>query len=253
MRKPFIVGNWKMNLGLADGVALATEIKAKADILANVSAGICPPSVFLSEISKRVKGSKLCLGVQNMHDKESGAYTGEISGQMIKDVGCTHSIIGHSERRHLFGESNELINSKLKTCISMQISPIFCVGETLEEREADKTTDVIDCQLRKGLSDIAASDIKKITIAYEPVWAIGTGKTASPEQANKVHAFIRNFLSKEFGNDIAETIIIQYGGSVKPDNIKELLTQKDIDGALVGGASLKASSFIEMLEIGNNL
>jgi len=253
MRKLFIVGNWKMNLSLAEGVSLANEIKLKSKDLKNVDSGICPPFVFLSDIKKAIEGSNVCLGAQNMHDKENGAYTGEVSGQMLKETGCTHVIIGHSERRHVFGETNAFINDKLKTSISIGISPIFCVGEKLDEREAGKTTDVIECQLREGLDGISGDDIRKITIAYEPVWAIGTGKTASPEQADEVHAFIRGYLSKGYGGEVADVVIIQYGGSVKPDNVVALLSQKDIDGALVGGASLKADSFVQMLELADKL
>ncbi len=253
MKKPFIVGNWKMNLSLKDAVKLAGEIKSFAGNMVNTHIGICPPAVFLSDIFKVITGSNVILGAQNIHFEDNGAFTGEISGLMIKDVGCTHTILGHSERRHVFGETDEFINKKLKKCFVDDISPIFCVGETLDERENGKTNDVIEGQLQNGLKDTNTADAKKLTIAYEPVWAIGTGKTASPEQANEVHAFIRDFLSKKYDANIASDIIIQYGGSVKPDNIRDLLMQNDIDGALVGGASLKSDSFLEMIEIANSI
>ena len=253
MKKPFIVGNWKMNLSLKDAVKLAEEIKSSAEKMDNTDIGICPPSIFLSDVGKIVNGSNVILGAQNIHFEDNGAFTGEISGLMIKDVGCTHTILGHSERRHLFGETDEFINKKLKRCFDIDILPVFCVGETLDEREDGKTNHVIENQLKNGLNDINAENAEKLTIAYEPVWAIGTGKTASPEQANEVHEFIREFLGKKYDANIASDIVIQYGGSVKPDNIKDLLMQKDIDGALVGGASLKSDSFLKMIEIANSI
>lgn len=253
MKKPFIAGNWKMNLCLKDAITLAETIKTKTENVSNVDIGICPSFVFLGDIAKVVKGSNIRLGSQNMHSKESGAYTGEVSGQMIKDIGCSHVIIGHSERRHVFGETDEFINKKLKSAFSFQLAPIFCVGETLEERGHGKTTDIIDNQLREGLRDINYENIKTLTIAYEPVWAIGTGKSASPEQANEVHTFIRKFITKEYGEEIAEGMVIQYGGSVKPDNINDLLLQTDIDGALTGGASLESESFLKIIEIADKI
>ncbi|MGR3179540.1 MAG: triose-phosphate isomerase [Candidatus Anammoxibacter sp.] len=253
MRKKFIVGNWKMNLSLKEAVQLADTIKTETKNISNIDVGICPPSVFLSEVHKTIDGSSIILGAQNIHDKENGAFTGEVAGCMIKDVGCTHAIIGHSERRHVFGETDCFINEKLKTCFSVQLTPIFCVGEKLEDRESGKTNDVVGSQLLNGLKDITSENAEKLVVAYEPVWAIGTGKTATPEQANEVHKFIRKCLSGKFGEKLAAEIVIQYGGSVKPDNAKELLLQSDIDGALVGGASLDAVSFLKMIEIADNL
>ncbi|MGR3218197.1 MAG: triose-phosphate isomerase [Candidatus Anammoxibacter sp.] len=253
MKKQFIVGNWKMNLSLKEAVLLADAIKTGTEKTSNIDVGICPPSIFLSEVHKAIKGSNIILGVQNIHDKENGAYTGEVAGLMAKDVGCTHAIIGHSERRHVFGETDCFINEKLKTCFSIRITPIFCVGEKLDDRESGKTNDVVECQLHNGLRGITAENAETLVIAYEPVWAIGTGKTATPEQANEVHMFIRKCLSEKFGEKLGAEIVIQYGGSVKPDNVKELLLQKDIDGALVGGAGLDAASFLKMVEIADNL
>ena len=253
MRKPLIIGNWKMNLNLTEAISLVKEIKARTDTINNVGFGICPPFVFLPEINKITNGSNIVLGSQNIHNEENGAFTGEVSGLMVKEVGCTHAIIGHSERRHVFGETDEFINAKLKTCFSIELTPIFCVGETLDDREGGKTNDVIGRQLLNGLQEISSENAKNLIIAYEPVWAIGTGKTATPEQANDVHVFIRNFLVEKYGREIADGLIIQYGGSVKPGNIKDLLAQSEIDGALVGGASLEANSFIEMIEITKSL
>lgn len=253
MKKPFIVGNWKMNLNLKEALLLAKTLKNETENINNTAIGICPPFVFLSEVYKAIEGSNIILGAQNINNKEKGAFTGEVAGLMIKDVGCSHVIIGHSERRHVFGERDEFINEKLKTCLSIQLTPIFCVGEKLEDREGGKTNDVVRGQLSNGLQDITGENARKLIIAYEPVWAIGTGKTATPEQANEVHTFIRDFLTEKYGKNVAEEMIIQYGGSVKPDNIKDLLLQKNIDGALVGGASLEAKSFLNMIEIVNNL
>lgn len=252
MKKPFIVGNWKMNLSLKEAVLLAKTIRSETETIRKTDIGICPPSVFLTEIHKTIDGSNIILGAQNIHNKENGAYTGEVSGLMVKDVGCTHVIIGHSERRSVFGETDEFINEKLKRCFSVQLTPIFCVGERLENREQGGTNDVIMSQLRNGLQDITAENARKLIIAYEPVWAIGTGKTATPEQANEAHTFIRKLLTEKYGENAAAEMIIQYGGSVRPDNIKDLLQQKEIDGALVGGASLEAKSFLKMIEIADN-
>ncbi len=253
MRKPFIVGNWKMNLSLKEAVQLAGDIKSESAGVKNVDIGICPPFVFISSVYDVIKGSSVILGAQNVHDEDGGAFTGEVAGFMAKEAGCTYVIIGHSERRHVFGETDEFINRKLKKCVSIELAPIFCVGEKLEQREAGKTNDVIGEQLRNGLKDFTADAAGKLVIAYEPVWAIGTGKTATPDQANEVHAFIRDVLSTEFGAKVAGDMVIQYGGSVKPDNIKELLLQNDIDGALVGGASLKADSFLSMIKTADSL
>jgi triosephosphate isomerase len=245
MRQKVIAGNWKMNNDLNGAIDLISGIKS---ILANKSVEakliVCPPFTSLETARELLKGSVVGLGAQNMYYEENGAFTAEISASMLKSVGCEFVILGHSERRTIFCESDELINKKVKKAISTGLKPIFCIGETLEERESGVTFDVIKRQIEKGLADVSQADMETVIIAYEPVWAIGTGKTASPAQAQEVHAFIRAELVKLFGNDTAENTIIQYGGSVKPDNAKELLGQKDIDGALVGGACLKADSFV---------
>lgn len=247
-KKPFIVGNWKMNLTLAEGVEFARSLRKSVQGKNDVMCGICPPYVFLKDISAVIEGSGIYLGAQNIHNEQSGAYTGEISALMVREAGCTLVLIGHSERRHLFGESDSFINAKLKTALSVNLKPIFCIGETLKEREEGKTQYVVKDQLKNGLLGIGGSQIKKLVIAYEPVWAIGTGKTATPEQANEVHAFIRGILSEEYGQEVANNVYIQYGGSVKPENTKELLAQQEIDGLLVGGASMKVESFLKIID-----
>lgn len=247
-KKPFIVGNWKMNLTLAEGVEFARSLRKSVQGKNDVMCGICPPYVFLKDISAVIEGSGIHLGAQNIHNEQSGAYTGEISALMVREAGCTLVLVGHSERRHLFGESDSFINAKLKTALSVNLKPIFCIGETLKEREEGKTQYVVKDQLKNGLLGIGGSQIKKLVIAYEPVWAIGTGKTATPEQANEVHAFIRGFLSEEYGQEVAKSVYIQYGGSVKPENTKELLAQQEIDGLLVGGASMKVESFLKIID-----
>lgn len=249
MRKTVIAGNWKMNNDIKESEKLIVELK---NLLQNVKPKcdviVCPPFTSLSEASKLISGSMIKLGAQNMHFEESGAYTGEVSASMLKSVGCEYVILGHSERRNIFGETDIVINKKIKKALSAELKPIFCVGELLEERENGTTNDVVKRQVLKGLEGISADDMKNIIIAYEPVWAIGTGKTATPAQAQEVHEFIRDLIEIEYSLEIANDITIQYGGSVKPDNAKELLSQKDIDGALVGGACLKADSFMGIIK-----
>ena len=247
-KKPFIVGNWKMNLTLAEGVAFAKSLRKSLQNKNEIISGICPPFTFLKDISRVLEGSSICIGAQNIHSEKNGAYTGEISALMVKDAGCTHVLIGHSERRHLFGEIDSFINAKMKTALSIDLKPIFCIGETLNEREEGKTEYVVKNQLKNGLLEIAGNHVEELVIAYEPVWAIGTGKTASPEQANEVHSFIRGFLTDEYGKDVAGSVYIQYGGSVKPENTKELIAQPEIDGLLVGGASIKLESFLKIID-----
>lgn len=249
MRKTVIAGNWKMNNDLKGSEKLIVDLKnllqgekIKCDVI------ICPPFTSLSEASKLVSGSVIKLGAQNMYFEESGAYTGEVSASMLKSAGCEYVILGHSERRTIFGESDEVINKKIKKALSAGLKPIFCVGELLEERENGTTSDVIKRQLLKGLEGISVDEMKNIIVAYEPVWAIGTGKTASPAQAQEVHEFIRDLIEINFSLETANDITIQYGGSVKPDNAEELLSQNDIDGALVGGACLKADSFMGIIK-----
>jgi triosephosphate isomerase len=249
MRKTVIAGNWKMNNDLAQSEKLIVELK---NLLQNEKPNcdviVCPPFTSLSEASKLLNGSQIKLGAQNMHFEENGAFTGEISASMLKSVGCEYVILGHSERRAIFGESNELINKKIKKALAAGLKPIFCVGELLEERETGITNDVIKKQVLLGLAGITEAEMKNIIVAYEPVWAIGTGKTASPAQAQEVHEFIRDLIEIDYSLEIANDVTIQYGGSVKPDNAKELLSQKDIDGALVGGACLKADSFLGIIK-----
>jgi triosephosphate isomerase len=249
MRKNVIAGNWKMNNDLKESEKLIVELK---NLLQNEKPNcdviVCPPYTSLSEASKLLKGSQIKLGAQNMHFEDSGAFTGEISASMLKSVGCEYVILGHSERRAIFGESNEMINKKIKKALSAGLKPIFCVGELLEERENGTTNDVVKRQILKGLDGISAEDMKNMIVAYEPVWAIGTGKTASPAQAQEVHEFIRDLIEIDYSLEVANELTIQYGGSVKPDNAKELLSQKDIDGALVGGACLKADSFMGIIK-----
>jgi triosephosphate isomerase (TIM) len=243
VRKLFIAGNWKMNTTLAEGVALVKAIAAEAGDV-DVTLGVMPPAVYLPAIVEAAKGSAVVVGAQNMHFEEKGAFTGEISTGMIKDVGATHVILGHSERRHVFGESDCLINKKVKAALAAGLKPILCIGELLEEREADKTMEVNERQITKGLEGVTAEQMADVVIAYEPVWAIGTGKVASPEQAQDVHAEVRAILAKLYNDDVAQATVIQYGGSVKPENAAEILAKPDVDGALVGGAALKADSFL---------
>lgn len=209
---------------------------------------ICPPFTSLSEASSLLKNTAIKLGAQNMYFKGDGAFTGEISAKMLKSVGCEYVIIGHSERRTIFKETDKLINEKLKAALNAGLKPIFCIGETLEEREAGKEKEVLNTQLSGGLNEISLEQLKNIIIAYEPVWAIGTGKTASPEQAEEMHSYIRSYIKNDFTPEAAENLVIQYGGSVKPDNARDLLSQDNIDGALVGGACLNSDSFIGIIE-----
>lgn len=249
MRTKIVAGNWKMNNDLTASISLISEIKNsligknyKTKII------ICPPFTSLETANALLKGTSISLGAQNMYYEESGAYTGEISAKMLISVGCEFVIIGHSERRTIFKESDETINLKLKAALANNLKPIFCIGETLEERESNKTFDVIRRQLIAGLKELGESEIQSIIIAYEPVWAIGTGKNATPDQAQEVHKFIRDLLQKEYSTYLADNTVIQYGGSVKPENAAELMSQPDIDGALVGGACLKSDSFIKIVE-----
>ncbi len=251
MRKPFIAGNWKMNTDCGSGVALAKAISAEsADALSDgkITVAVCPPSVYLSSVAGALSSSSVGLGAQNVYSEEKGAFTGEVSVAMLKDVGCTYTLIGHSERRHVFGETNDMVNKKVHAAISGGLLPILCVGELLEEREAGNTEAVVKTQIIKGLEGIDAAKMQAVTLAYEPVWAIGTGLTASPQQAQEVHAFIRSILTDLYDASLAEEIRIQYGGSAKASNAAELLSEKDVDGLLVGGASLKAADFMGIIE-----
>ena len=249
MRKKVIAGNWKMNKNLNESISLIKDIKlASLNLSGKVEVILCPPYTSLETGANLLKESSVKLGAQNMHFEDSGAFTGEISASMLKSVGCEFVILGHSERRTIFNEPDEMINKKMKKALSSGLKPIFCVGETLEERETNRTEKVIEVQVVEGLKDIPEEEMKNIIIAYEPVWAIGTGRNATPQQAEDVHVFIRNLVNKLYSAVAAEKIVIQYGGSVKPDNSKELLSMPNIDGALVGGACLKADSFIDIIK-----
>ncbi len=248
MRKPLIAGNWKMNMLKKDAENFFKEFIPLVKGVDKVDILICPVFTVLDSASKFIEGTNVKLGAQDMYWEIKGAFTGEISPLMLKDVGCEYVIIGHSERRAYFGETNETVNKKLKSALENGLKPIMCCGETLEQREAGKTFEIIEKQIVEGLKDVYKDDKASVVIAYEPVWAIGTGKTATPEQAQEVHAFIRKLLKENFGEKIAENTIIQYGGSVKPNNVKDLMAQPDIDGALVGGASLKPDSFAQIVK-----
>lgn len=242
-----------MNLTLEDGVTFAKSLRKSLTDNNEILCGICPPFVFLKDICEALKGSRICVGAQNVHSEMSGAYTGEISALMVKEAGCTHVLIGHSERRHIFGETDSFINAKMKAALSVNLKPIFCIGETLREREEGKTKYVVENQLKAGLLGIDNNLVEGLVIAYEPVWAIGTGKTASSEQANEVHSFIRALLTDTYGKDIACNVFIQYGGSVKPENAAELTAQPEIDGLLVGGASMNLESFLKIIDAASRL
>ncbi len=247
MKKPLIAGNWKMYMNCAEATQLVRTIKAGVYKFHDVITVVCPPFTALSTVADELKDSEIGLGAQNMHFETEGAYTGEISPPMLKEIGCRYVILGHSERRTYFKETDALVQKKLKTALKYSLLPIVCVGETLQERESGKHWEVVAKQMNDSLADISADEILKVVIAYEPVWAIGTGKTASPEQAEEMHAFIRGLLSEKFGEDVANKLYILYGGSVKPDNIESLIEKPNVDGALVGGASLKAESFSQLV------
>lgn len=235
-----------MNLNRADSVALVEGLKA-AISSPSCDVAVCPPAVYLDAVAQAAAGSDIQVGAQNVYHESSGAFTGELSPSMVTDIGCTYVILGHSERRNILGESNEDVNKKLLAALEAGLIPIVCVGELLEEREADQTLAVIQSQFDGSFAGLSAEQAAKCVIAYEPVWAIGTGKVATPAQAEEVHASLRKILADKFGADVADAVRIQYGGSVKPDNAAELLSQPNIDGALVGGASLKADSFAAII------
>ena len=242
MRRPIVAGNWKMNLTVQEGKDLVTKLKA-ASFGSGVDVVVCPVFTSLWPVSQLLHDSSIGLGAQDMYWETQGAFTGEVSPLLLRDVGCHYVIIGHSERRRLFGETDEAVSKKLQSALKHGLLPIVCIGETLEEREENKTFEVLTRQLGGGLSNLAVTEAAKLVLAYEPVWAIGTGRTATPEQAQEAHAFVRGRLTKHWGHDAAQKVRIQYGGSVTADNAARLLGQPDVDGALVGGASLKAESF----------
>lgn len=244
MRTPIIAGNWKMNNTIAEAKLLVNNIK-KHSLNENVEAVICVPFVVIESIKKEIENTNIKLGAQNMHWEENGAFTGEISPKMLKELGVEYVIVGHSERRQYFNETDETVNKKVKSALSHGIKPIVCVGETLEERESNIEQQIVEKQILAALNDITEEQLNDIVVAYEPIWAIGTGKTATSEQANDIIAYIRKVISTKYSN--SHVVRIQYGGSVKPGNISELMNMEDIDGALVGGASLVAEDFVKLI------
>ncbi|MET1181336.1 triose-phosphate isomerase [Peribacillus frigoritolerans] len=251
MRKPIIAGNWKMNKTLSEATAFLEEVSnliPKQDVIDTV---VCAPALFLDQLVQAAKGTDVKIGAQNMHFEESGAFTGEISPIALADLGVSYVILGHSERREMFNETDEAVNKKAHAAFAHKLTPIVCCGETLEQREAGETNDFVGSQIEKGLAGLSDDQLKQAVIAYEPIWAIGTGKSSSAQDANEVCAHIRSVVADKFSNEAAAAIRIQYGGSVKPENIKEYMAQPDIDGALVGGASLKSDSFLQLLEAGH--
>lgn len=245
MRKPIIAGNWKMNKTIKEGLEFIEEVKGQTE--GDVEVLICAPFTLLKDLKLATKGTNIKVGAQNMHYENSGAFTGEVAPANLVEIGMDYVIIGHSERREYYGETDETCNKKVLKAIEVGIDPILCCGETLEEREADKTMDKVKGQIIAGLAGVKAEDLAKVVIAYEPIWAIGTGKTATAEQANEVIAYIRQVVRDVYG-DLADQVRIQYGGSVKPANVAEIMGQSDIDGALVGGASLKTADFLGLLK-----
>ncbi|MDO8535777.1 MAG: triose-phosphate isomerase [Candidatus Omnitrophota bacterium] len=248
LRKVIIAGNWKMNKNIGESIDLANSIKRSLYDIEDVEIVICPPFTSLSDVNEITMETNIKLGAQNCFWEKEGAFTGEISAPMLKNVGCEYCIIGHSERRQFFGETNETVNKKLKALLKENIKPIVCVGEKLEERKSGKTFDVIKDHVVNSLAGLSKEEMLRVVVAYEPVWAIGTGVNATKEQAQEVHKYIRTLLGQMHGDEVARSVRIQYGGSVKPENIKELISQEDVDGALVGGASLKADSFVQLVK-----
>ena len=247
MKNYFIAGNWKMNMTPSKGAAFATAL---ADAVAGCSARVlvAPPYVTIPAVAQAIRGTNIVLGAQNMSDHLSGAYTGEISIEMLKELGVSVVILGHSERRAIYGETDAFINAKVLLALVQGLEVILCVGETLAEREAGQLENVLQRQVVEGLKNVSNTDMERITIAYEPVWAIGTGKTATPDDANNAHAFIRSEIEKLYGKSVAESLVIQYGGSVKPSNVKDLMAMEHIDGALVGGAALSLEQFVPIVK-----
>jgi triosephosphate isomerase len=244
--KPFIAGNWKMHKTIPEAVEMVKALKEESPQLTDAELVVIPPYTMLSEVKKVIEGSTIQLGAQNIFWEEKGAFTGEVSPPMLKDAGCQYVTIGHSERRQYFGETNETVNKKIKAALAHELTPIMCIGESLEEREKGNTMDKVETQINSGLEGLGKDEIRRIVIAYEPIWAIGTGVTATPSQAEEVHSFIRKNLTEKYGNEIASYAIILYGGSVKPANTYSILKENNINGALVGGASLEADSFIQI-------
>ncbi|MFJ7745163.1 triose-phosphate isomerase [Peribacillus sp. NPDC097295] len=250
MRKPIIAGNWKMNKTLSEATGFLEEVSTLIPKSDKIDTVVCAPALFLNQLVQSAQGTDVKIGAQNMHYEENGAFTGEISPISLADIGVSYVILGHSERREMFNETDEAVNKKAHAAFKNKLTPIVCCGETLEQREAGETNDFVGGQIEKGLAGLSEDQLKQTVIAYEPIWAIGTGKSSSAEDANEVCAHIRSVVADKFSKEAAEAIRIQYGGSVKPENIKEYMAQPDIDGALVGGASLKPDSFLQLLEAG---
>jgi len=247
-RIPFIAGNWKMNKTIKEARELAAAVVRASMDLAGSEIVLCPPFTSLYEVAKTIEGSPVQLGAQDIFWEDNGAFTGEISGPMLKDAGCQYVIVGHSERRQIIGESDDMVNRKLKAALRNELQPILCIGETLEEREMGLTLQRIQAQLDRALKNLDREEVAKIIIAYEPVWAIGTGRNATPEQAQEAHHYIRQILAERYGEELASCAIILYGGSVKPENASSLAEKEDVDGFLVGGASLEAESFVKIIK-----
>ena len=247
MRRKFIAGNWKMNLNSAQGVELAAALAKAVGSASEVEIAVCPPSVYLSAIGAAIKGSAIGLGAQNCHHEAKGAFTGEVAPAMLLDIGCKYVIVGHSERRQLFHETNQDVNKKVLAALAAGLTPIVCVGETLDERKAGNTQKVVREQVEGSLAGLSGEQVLKLVIAYEPIWAIGTGVVATPEQAEEVHADLRSLLSSRYTAAVSDQVRIQYGGSVNAENAATLLSQPNIDGALLGGASLKADGFLAII------
>ena len=245
MRTPFICGNWKMNKTVAEAEAMVSDLKDKVVDIDNVEIGVCAPEIDLVSIQNIIADSNIKLGAENLYWEDSGAYTGEVSGPMLKEAGCEYVIIGHSERREYFGETDQTVNFKVKAAFRNDLKPIICIGETLEEREKDGIKDKVTLQVKAALTGLSSDQVKEVVLAYEPIWAIGTGESATAEEANRVIGIIRDVLRDEYP-EAAEAVRIQYGGSVKPWNIEEFMQEEEIDGALIGGASLEAESLAEI-------
>ena len=244
MPRPFVVGNWKMHKTVAEARALAAAVRDGVKDFGDIDVAVAPPFTALTAVAEALKGSSVGLAGQTMHEASKGAFTGEVSPVMLRDAGCTHVILGHSERRHLFGETDAAIMKKARTALDHGLIPILCVGETLDERETSRTFDVVEKEVEQALRHVTPEEAARSVLAYEPVWAIGTGKTATPAQAQEVHTFIRKLVARSHGDAVARAIRILYGGSVKPDNASLLIAEPDVDGALVGGACLEAPSFL---------
>jgi triosephosphate isomerase len=249
MRKPFVAGNWKMNTDSHTSISLAEAVASgSSDIAEQVHIAVIPPFVYIPAVVKAVSTARIAVGAQDVYYEQKGAFTGEISPSMLKDIGCTYALCGHSERRHVIGETDELVNKKVSAAISGGLLPILCVGELIEQRKESQTEEIVTKQIKNGLAGLSAEKASAITIAYEPVWAIGTGLTATPQQAQEVHALIRKLIGEMYDSQLAGEIRILYGGSAKPSNAAELMAQADIDGLLVGGASLNADDFVSIIQ-----